>query len=330
MKIKQIFNLILTGAQGLLVIIMLISITGCGVFDSGGSNNSGGQQNNVEGNNRTVSLGTDFKNAQIVSGTQTEVKFTYTLPGSITSSEGFSVNLADTMQYVTVSSSPVAKKFNFFETLKMFAGISKAFAATTSQVTTHISSAGDPDVCISPFMVGPFDFTGDIGSQPSSGASSASTSDSGVNDIVNAGIFDICIVISPLPIDAYLTVTDVSVDLEPCDETPIADSEILGDWTGFFDCWDFGDVQGPLNDIIDLTITKNPDGSYHYEDGNAEFDGHLCGNRFKFKGESLALKYTESGTLTFNGNSATKTAIWNDTSGNGGRGQCYDELNGPT
>ncbi len=325
MKTKKIFNSILAGVQGLLVIMMFVGSTGC----SGSGGSSGSPQQSFSSNNYTASLGTDFKNVKMESGKQTEIKFTYTLPASITSYKSFSVNLADTMQYVTVSSSPVVKKFNIFEKSKMFAGITKAFAATTTQVTVHISYPEDPDVCSSPIMVGPYEFMGDIGSQPSSATSSTSTSNSGVTDIINAGIFDICVVISPLPIDAYLSVTDVSVDLEPCDETPVAESDFLGTWTGYYDCTNFG-TSDAVDLPIALTITKNPDGSYHYEGSIGVFDGHLCGNKFKFNGGEAG-SYTESGTFTVNGDgTATKTARWNSIPLGTSGGECFDELTGPT
>ncbi len=176
--------------------------------------------------------------------------------------------------------------------------------------------------------VGPFNLTMDIDSQPISKTKSASISDPDVIDVINAGAFGICIVLSPLPFDAFLTVTDVSANLEPCDEPPIAQKDILGDWTGTYDCDNFGESDS-MNDTIDLTVSSNPDGSYHYEDGTASFNGHLCGNVFKFNGG--AEHYTESGTMTIHGDgTATKTAKWNSIPPGASGGDCLDHLARPT
>lgn len=293
-------------------------LAGCGGDD--GSSSGGG-------NNRfTASLENTFKNVKLTAGQQTEVKFTHTspLPAPITSYKDLSINIADTMQYVTISSNPLVKKFDIFDTLKMFAGMTKAMADSTGQVTAFISYAGDPDVCSSPVRYGPYNFTVDIGVQPTSQTSSVSPNAATI-DIINAGSFEICIIMIS-PIDAYLNVSDVSVDLIPCDLPPAQDTDILGTWTGTYQCTNFGtpDEQGP----IELTITKNADGSYHYTDHlGAAYDGHLCGNNFKFNG-GVPGSYTESGTLILNSDgTGSKTSIWNSIPPGIMGGNCTDSLN---
>lgn len=103
------------------------------------------------------------------------------------------------------------------------------------------------------------------------------------------------------PFDAYVTVPEVVVDFQPC--APPA-SNIVGNWSGTYQCDNFGTPDD--GGTVSLNITQNADGSYHYVDeGGAGYDGHICGNKFKFKGGKTGL-YTESGTLVVNGNSATK------------------------
>lgn len=181
--------------------------------------------------------------------------------------------------------------------------VKEAFAATsTAQITAFVSYPGDPDVCSSSYRFGPYSITGMIGEALSSDTTSIELA-APVVDIVNAGSFEICVVTIP-PIDAYLTVTGVAVDFEPC-ATPTVD--VVGDWTGTFSCTNFG-IADAVNEPIDLTITRNTDGSYHYEDEIAKYDGHLCGDKFKFTG-GLAGSYTESGTFLFSSStSSTKTS----------------------
>jgi hypothetical protein len=113
-------------------------------------------------------------------------------------------------------------------------------------------------------------------------------------------------------ISAYLTVAGVEIDLEDCDAPTvnIADTS----WSGTYSCDNFG--VGDDSGTVDLTITQNPNGSYRYiDDGGAQYDGYLCGDKFKFNG-GLSGSYTESGTLVFDSaTTPTKTSVWNSTPG---------------
>jgi hypothetical protein len=205
----------------------------------------------------------------------------------------------------------------------MFAGLTKAMAQTTGTVTAFISYPGDPLVCSSDLRYGPYNFTVDIGVEPSSETSSVSPNAATI-DIINSGTFEVCLVMIS-PIDAYLNVSDVSVDLIPCDLPPLEDEYILGTWTGTFQCTNFGisDDQGS----IELTITKNPDGSYHYTSSEgAVYDGHLCGNEIKYNGGGPG--FTESGTLVLNSDgTGSKTSTWNSIPPGISGGNCSDILN---
>jgi hypothetical protein len=272
----------------------------------------------------TASLGTSVKNIPLTQGVPAEIKFTYTVPGDITSRGDYSVDLTKTLNQITLSSSPVASKGSAFETLRLlaFALVKEAFAAETAQITAYISHAGDPNVCSSPYAFGPYSIMGAIGEVLSSDTASVEPSQAAV-DIVNAGSFEICVVTTP-PITAYLTVTGVEMDVEDCAPPTV---DIVGTWSGTFWCDNFGIPDTPADTPVSFDVTLNPDGSYHYYDGVADYDGYLCGNTYRFNGGASG-DYTESGTMVVNGNSASKTSNWQDvTSPYLIHGRCYDDLN---
>lgn len=279
---------------------------------------SSGSSGSVE--SKTASLGTSVKNVQLNAGVPKQIKFTYTVPGDISSRGDYSINLTKTLENMTLSSSPLASNAGKFETMRLLAYglVKEAFAADTAQITAYISYAGDPNVCSSPHVFGPYSIMGAVGSALTSSTATVQPTQAAV-DIANLGSFDICIVTTP-PIDAYITLTGVAVDFESCAPPAV---DIVGNWSGTYQCNNFDGV--PESGAVVLDITKNTDGSFHYvDDGGAEFDGHFCGNKFKFKG-GKAGAYTESGTLVVNGNDATKTSNWQSMLSDNG-GQCSDNL----
>ncbi|UCB54682.1 MAG: hypothetical protein JSW45_12215 [Thiotrichales bacterium] len=270
----------------------------------------------------TASLGAAVKNVQLTQNTPTEIKFTYTIPGDIHSKGDYSVNLEKTLENIVLSATPVASRGSHLETLRLlaYALIKEAFAAETAEISAYISHAGDPNVCNSPYVFGPYSITGAIGQALTSTTGSVTPSQAAV-DIVNAGSFEICVKTTP-PITAFLTVTGVAMDIEDCAPPTV---DIVGTWTGTFTCDNVGFPDTPLTDIS-LDITRNPDGSYHYTDGVADYDGQLCGNKFKFNG-GAAGDYNESGSLIVTGNSGTKTSNWQDVvSPFSIYGRCVDDL----
>ena len=302
-----------------LCFIIPLLIVGC----SSSSDNSTGTTSGVT--TSTAPLDTSLKNVVLASGVPTEIKFTFTVPGDISAKGDAAVNVTESLKNITLSSSPVTENSNRFETLRLlaYALVKDAFAATeAAQVTAFVSYAGDPNVCSSSYRFGPYSISGMIGEALSSDTSSIELTGP-VVDVVNAGSFDICVVTIP-PIDAYLTVTDIAVDFEPCADATV---DIVGEWAGVYSCENFGDgVPDEVDEPISLTISKNADGSYHYEDGIAQYDGHLCGDKLKFSGGS-ADYYTESGTFVFsNSSSATKTSVWNSIPSGVAGGTCTDTL----
>lgn len=297
-------------------LIFSLILSGCGSDSSSGDSTS-------TTTTELATLGDNVKNIELLASVPAQIKFTYTIPGDITSKGDYSINLAKTLENATLSSSPVASNTGRFDTLRLlaYALVKDVFAAESATMTAYISYAGDPDVCSSPYRFGPYTITGAVDSALSSDTA-AVTPGAAVVDIFNAGSFEVCMVTVP-PINAFLTVSDVAVDFEPCEA---ATSDIVGDWEGTYQCTSFdGTVTDPPGSYVGLTITKNTDGSYRYEDdGGAIYNGHLCGNRFRFNG-GLENVYTESGTMTVDGSNATKSSIWRNIDQTLG-GTCTDVL----
>jgi hypothetical protein len=292
---------------------MTLLISGCG--GSSGGNTFGTVIS------ETIAIGDDAKDVQLTAGRLIEHKFTYTYPGDITSKGDYSFNMIKTLENVSLSASPIASDSSIIETLRLLAlgVIKQAFAAEQSaQVTVHISYAGDRDVCSSPY-IGSDSILGAIGS-PLTGSKTMVQPTQEAVDIINAGIFEVCVVTTP-PVSGYVTLSGVVVDFESCEDSGI---DITGAWSGTYQCTNFG--TGNDGGAVSLTITPNNDGSYHYiDDGGAAYDGHLCGNKFKYRGGVDGV-YTENGTLVFaDATHATKTSYWVSDSLNSG-GNCSDVL----
>lgn len=300
-------------------LIVLLALGGCG------SDSSSSNVTTTPTTFELASLDNSVKNIPLLTGVPTEIRFTYTIPGDITSKGDFLIDVSRTLENISLTSSPVANGSNRFETLRLlaYALVKDAFAATesTAQITAYISYAGDPNVCSSPYRFGPYSISGMIDSALSSDTTSVTPTQASI-DISNAGSFEVCVVTIP-PIDAYLTVTGVFVGFEPCAEPT---EDITGDWSGTYQCTNFGVGNDPAGSLVSLTVTRNTDGSYQYiDDGGAIYNGHLCGNKFKFNG-GITDEYTESGTMIVDGNSATKTSNWLSVSDNTVGGSCSDVL----
>jgi len=310
-------------------LILCAFITACSSSSSGSGTSGGGASGT-----KTASLGTSVKNVPLTSGIQSDITFTYSVPGAgaggISKQGDFSIDVTKTLENMTLSFNPIVQsKGSSFEHFRMLATyvlssiVQEAFAAdgeSTAQVIAHLSFAGDPNVCSSETVFGPYSITGMIGSSLSSDTQTVTPNQAAV-DIINAGSFEVCLITTP-PIDAYVTLTGVSVDFEPCEGVSL---DITGEWSGTYSCDNFGLPDEGGN--ITLTISRNSDGSFHYvDDGGASYDGHLCGNKFKFNG-GIEDDYDESGTFLFSPSAefATKTSSWKGVSG-AMSGTCADTL----
>lgn len=294
----------------------------------GGGGGGSGSSNSPPTTQSTIPLTNAVRNIQLTNGVPIQMVFPVTVAAGVnlTARGNASINIAKTLEKATISAAPLPRnETRRFETWKMLAEIlvKSAFAnnAQTASVTTHISYSGDPNVCNSIYQFGPYSLTGMIGSAVTSDTSSITATDA-VVDITNSGAYDICVKTIP-PIDGFFTVTDVVVDFEEC-AAPTVD--IVGTWTGTYQCDNFGIPDDPIQPIT-LTITQNSDGSFRYiDDGNAIYDGHLCGDVFKFNG-GMAGSFTESGTLRFSSSSsATKSSRWNSIPAGTQGGTCTDTL----
>lgn len=300
---------IISGCLGLAIkVAVLLLFTGCLVW-SCGNGGSGASNNGGAGGTFTAPLDDDFKNFPLNEGENQEFVFTYTLSNDLSEKARLRLNLSETLANTYLSAGPTASAPGKFEEIKMLAYllIKDAFADESAHVRTHISYAGDPDVCDSPFVYGPYTIGGTVGSALNSSTASVSA-DQASRNIINAGSFEMCVKATP-PIDAFLTVSGVVVDYDDCEPSEL---NIVGEWAGYYECTDFDEAPDMQTIPISMTITKNQDGSYRYvDDTKSAYEGHLCENKFRYKGGEEGIS-RESGTMVFkNSMSATKTSIYN-------------------
>ena len=92
----------------------LLSLAACGGSSNGGVGSGGGSGGTGTAPEVVmVQLGTSVKNIEIQSGVATQFSFTYDMPAGllsqpITAYQDFTVNLAETMPHVQITSSAVA------------------------------------------------------------------------------------------------------------------------------------------------------------------------------------------------------------------------------
>lgn len=334
------------------LLFISLALAGCGGSSGyGGSNQQpppGGGGGPPAPEAVTVPLGASAKNVLIQPNTATQVVFTVTVADNLfsnpyTSYGGFSMKFTETMGNVQLTSSPVANNgdagaFDPWRLVKLamssdffgkIIGIERVLAAADASVTAFVSYPGDPEVCNSSVMIGPFTFSGDVDNPWTSNSDAESVS--GVPPrihIVKTGSFEVCIAISPLdiPMDAYLTVDAFQVEAAPCEESPPADTDVIGSWSGTYTCTNFG-TSSDEDLPITLTIANNGDGSYSYtDDSGARYDGHFCGSKFRFRG-GVDDSYTESGTFWLTGTGAAmKESTWNSVPPGFSGGDCVDNL----
>ena len=334
----------------ILVQCIYLALAGCG-----GSSNGGGQQPPAGGGGGaagpeavTVELGTTVKNVLIQSNTETQFSFTYTMPADLfsepyTSYGGFRMKLTETMGNVQLTSAMVAKNggpggFDPWhlvgsvlnsDLFGRLIGIERLLAAMDTSVTAFVSFPGDPQVCNTGLRIGPYTFTGEVDSPWTSASDSERVQGETARiHVIKSGSFEVCIVVSPLsiPMDAYLTVDAFQVEALPCEDPAPADADVLGSWSGRYTCTNYGTGDDVDLDIF-LTIDKNTDGTYTYtDDGGANYNGHFCGDFFRFRG-GVAADYTESGTFWLTGDgTAMKESNWNSDPVGFSGGDCVDNL----
>ncbi len=189
------------------------------------------------------------------------------------------------------------------------------------QVSFRIGSADSVNVCEDGWLYGPFTMRGT--DKPETSDTTTVAAEPSTVDVINFGTFDMCIEISS-PIDLTLDVTNFSVDVTTCDEEP---ANFAGEWSGTYSCDNEGCADIPTEEIT-LTVTQEPGShSASYTDGEAFYEGTVCGNVFTYNGGVEGeFGYIEKGTMTLNADgSAHKVSTFKDNSGPC-QGECEDFL----
>lgn len=196
------------------------------------------------------------------------------------------------------------------------------FGENQVRVVAMVGSAVEYDtVCETGYSYGPFYISANESQQPTSVDPPTVTASPATLSHVNAGSFSACVQIYS-PVSATVSVDDLAIGTEPCE---LDAADIAGTWSGTYSCMNSG--TGDCSDDIDQPITLyiTQDGhSAEYTDGEAEYEGIICGNVFRFNGAGPG--YTESGTFTLNADgSGTKTSDWVSDFGECSGG-CVDSL----
>jgi hypothetical protein len=182
---------------------------------------------------------------------------------------------------------------------------------TPLQISVRVGSSDDPDVCSNGQLYGPYTVTGNA----VSGDATAST-DQPTLRLANQGDLAICTIITS-PVNATLSASldNVQAQTKECTEAP---HNLAGSWEGEYSCTS---SCGNDSGWVFLTIEQD-EYSATYTDGSADYEGTVCGNRFKFSGAGPG--YTESGTFILNADgSGSKTSTYQYTDSSCG-GSCSD------
>lgn len=300
-----------TRTPGRLLLASALATAGFALFGPGGCSSSGGGGEEEAPVTTRVSLpiGVFPSRVTVQANQPKQVVFAYTIGKWFGPYNEVTVDLAASLAATTVS--PV--------TPRPAARAGAAEAPLAATVTARVGPAGtDADVCSTGTLYGPFQITGDSGLQTFGVSPGTATATPSTRALVNAGAFAVCVEVTA-PVDLTFDVGNVTLELEECD-TPAA--ELGGAWSGTYSCTNSGCANDP-EQRIEFTVTQ--DGNVaHYSDGEASYDGTVCGNVFHFDGRGP--DYAESGTLTLNPDgSATKLSSWAADNGMCS-GNCTDQL----
>ncbi|MBI5138157.1 MAG: hypothetical protein HZA24_12620 [Nitrospirae bacterium] len=275
----------------------------------GGGGSGGGGSPTVAVN---VPLGTLATQIAVGAGT-TEYVFTYDLPALTPAMNDVSVDLTATLNNVAVTlASPKP-------------GERRAASPATAQLTARIGPKGtEASVCADGVPYGPYTITWN----PATGTGTVDATRVGATQttmsVVNTGGAAVCLQVTTTTA-ATLDIHQVAVEAEPCRE---AAADIAGHWAGTYSCTN-AHCGDDVNQPVDLTITQNGH-SATYTDGDAHYQGTVCGNVFRFDGgvpdDGFGGGYDEGGTFVLNSpDRAGKTSHWSALNGNCS-GDCTDTL----
>ncbi len=239
---------------------------------------------------------------------------------------GLSVDLQKTLQALTVTPAPAPAPLALGGVARAAAAVAAA-AEGSVQVSARVSAAADEaTVCDDGELYGPYEVTGVGPTQPQNISPSSAQATQATLSILNTGSIAICIVIES-PYDAQISVDDVTVTPEECHDTP---EDVGGMWVGKFTCESAipGCYTADEEDItLDIEVSAGSSYSASYSDGEADYDGTVCGRVFRYNGGGEG--YLEEGTFTLDSddpNKAIKRSEWKDIDGPCS-GTCVDHLN---
>ena len=181
--------------------------------------------------------------------------------------------------------------------------------------------ANEATVCTDGFEFGTFNMTLDEGLNAVGVSPATKDADPATVNVVNKGSFYLCLELQT-PVDLEFTVPSVTMSQETCEE---GFQDVAGEWTGSYFCENTGCESG--GDEITLFINQD-EYAASYDDGEAHYDGTVCGNSFVFNGgvEEGFEPYTEEGTFTLiDSMNATKVSTF-QVIGSSCRGTCTDTL----
>jgi len=186
---------------------------------------------------------------------------------------------------------------------------------TPLMVEYRIGSASDPDVCTMGQKYGPYIVAGN-----SVEGDQTVSADKPTLQLVNTGDLTMCTIITA-PINATLSASfdNVYMDNDECTEDA---ADISGIWQGAYSCESQPADMCEIDEgMVTLNILQDEHGA-SYSDGEAEYNGPVCGNHFEYSGGTDF--YDESGTFVLNNDgSASKTSHYQDIYGSCS-GDCED------
>lgn len=189
--------------------------------------------------------------------------------------------------------------------------IGAAGEAVPLQMFVRVGPTSDPTICTTGELYGPYMITnGSVEGEQSAAASQPTLR------LSNLGDLSVCMIItSPVNADLDVEADSLYLETDECNEAP---APIAGVWEGNYSC---ASSCGPDSGTVRLTIVQD-EYSATYSDGDASYEGTVCGNEFDFSGGGLG--YTESGTFVLNSDgSASKTSSYQNT-GDSCTGTCSD------
>ena len=284
--------------------LALLLVAGCG----GGGGSGPGPD---EPTHLVAPLENAVVDLHLVANQPTSINLTLQLPPDIGKVESAVIDVAGTLDHVTLNNLPlwklVARK------LAHLAG-----KAVDPGATATIRVGSNPDtVCESGVLYGPFSATlaSTLVVEPAT-----ATADGATLDIINLGMMTLCVTITA-NFDCTLSVDAVAMDIR--EGRCAAPADFAGTWTGTFECGNW--CLQPYGGYQQMTVVQNGTDASFVDDGGDAFAGVVCGNMFRF--EYTGSDFRERGTLTLNDDgTATMRSTWRSLTAPYCGGDCVDQV----